>query len=207
MRMLPLDTRRHRAAGIALLTLSWSATVLADCVDTRQPSAAEREFHSRAMAAIIAALPPPPVGAKLQNKDSLPTLGQQCVGTTGDFNLEAHRYYELNYRKSIVSIAINATRLPATATALTAAYGTASPKRSAELKVNNVVWKVDGSDSPLRQTLVDAIDRTHLQPPVNPPPPIPSRTRLIRSTDSGVCSDADHDERLRTGHALFRAAE
>jgi len=52
MRILPPDTRHQVAAGIALLTLSWSAPVLADCVDTRQPTAAEREFHSRAMAAI-----------------------------------------------------------------------------------------------------------------------------------------------------------
>lgn len=179
MRILPLNTRRHLTTGIALLTLGWSATILADCVDTRQPTAAEREFHSRAMAAIVAALPPPPVGAKLQNKDSLPTLGQQCVGTTGDFNLEAHRYYELNYRKSIVSIAINAIRLPATATALTAAYGTASPKRSAELKVNNVVWKVDGSDSPLRQTLADAIDRAHLQSLVGKPLPTVGESQAL----------------------------
>lgn len=184
MRILPLDTRHHVTTGIALLTLSWSAQVLADCVDTRQPTAAEREFHSRAMAAIVAALPPPPVGAKLQNKDSLPTLGQQCVGTTGDFNLEAHRYYELNYRKSIVSIAINVTRLPANVTVPSAAYGTASPKRSAELKVNNVVWKVDGSDSPLRQTLADAIDRTHLQSLVGKPLPSVAESQALAAQAS-----------------------
>lgn len=83
------------------------------------------------MAAIVPALPPVPVGGKLQNKDSMPTLGQQCVGTTGDFVLEASRFYALNYRKSIVTIAINTTRLPAETTAFKEAYGPLSPKRSA----------------------------------------------------------------------------
>lgn len=196
MRILPPDchqitpvqplcnTRRHLAAGIALLTLGWSAPVLADCVDTRQPTAGEREFHSRAMAAIVAALPPPPAGAKLQNKDSLPALGQQCAGTTGDFTLEAHRYYELNYRKSIVSIAINVTQLPANVTVPFAAYGTASPKRSAGLKVNNVVWKVSGSDSPLRQTLADAIDRTRLQSLVGKPLPSVAESQALAAQAS-----------------------
>lgn len=172
-------SRHHLIAGIAVLILGWSATALADCVDTRQPTASERDFHSRAMAAIVAALPPVPVGGKLQNKDSLPTLGQLCVGTTGDFTLEAHRYYELNYRKSIVSIAINATRLPATESALSAAYGAASPKRGAGLKVNNVVWKVDGSDSPLRQALADAIDRTRLQSMVGKPLPTVAESQAL----------------------------
>jgi len=92
-------------------------------------------------------------------------------GATGDFSLEATRYYELNYRKAIVSVAINATRLPATDSVLSAAYGSASPNRSAGLKVNNVVWRISGSDSPLRQALADAIDRTRLQALVGKPLP------------------------------------
>jgi hypothetical protein len=87
MRMLPPVRRKTIAAPsivIALLTLAWPASVLADCVDTRPPTAAEKDFHSRAMAAIVAALPPVPVGGKLQNKDSMPTLGQQCAGTQLD---------------------------------------------------------------------------------------------------------------------------
>ncbi len=173
------NPRHHLTTGIALLTLCWSATTLADCVDTRQATAGERDFHSRAMAAIVAALPPVPVGGKLQNKDSLPTLGQQCAGTTGDFTLEASRYYELNYRKSIVTIAINVPRLPAAETALSAAYGAASPKRSAGLKVNNVTWSVSGSDSPLRQALVDAIDRTRLQSMVGKPLPTVAESQAL----------------------------
>lgn len=174
MRMLPPVRRKTIAApsiGIALLALAWPVSVLADCVDTRPPTAAEKDFHSRAMAAIVAALPPVPVGGKLQNKDSMPTLGQQCAGTTGDFTLEASRYYELNYRKSIVTIAINATRLPAASTALKEAYGPLSPKRSAELKVINATWSVSGSDSPLRQALADAIDRAQLQSLIGKPLP------------------------------------
>jgi hypothetical protein len=169
----------HRLiAGIAVLALGWPVLALADCVDTRKPTAGEADFHSRAIAALVAALPPVPAGGKLQNKDSVPTIGQQCKGTTGDFNLQASRFYELNYRKSIVSVAINVTQLP-TATALSAAYGAGSPKRSAGLKVNNVVWTVSGSDSPLRQTLVDSIDRTRLQAMVGQPLPSVAESQAL----------------------------
>jgi hypothetical protein len=175
----PLRSAPRRAiAGIAVLALAWPVLALADCVDTRKPTAAETDFHSRAMAAIIAALPPVPVGGKLQNKDSVPTLGQQCVGVTGDFNLEASRFYELNDRKSIVTVLINVARLPAP-DALAGAYGSASPKRSAGLTVNNVVWRVSGSDSPLRQALVDGIDRSRLEGMVGKPLPTVAASQAI----------------------------
>ena len=131
------------------------------------------------MATLVAALPPVPVGGKLQNKDSVTTLGQQCMGTTGDFSLEATRFYELNYRKAIVSVAINVTRLPATDNVLSAAYGSASPKRSAGLKVNNVVWRISGSDSPLRQALVDGMDRARLEALVGKPLPSVAESRAL----------------------------
>ena len=170
---------RRLAAGIAVLALGWPVLASADCVDTRKPTAAETEFHSRAIATLVAALPPVPVGGKLQNKDSVTTLGQQCQGTTGDFSLEATRSYELNYRKAIVSVAINVTRLPATDTVPFAVYGSASPNRSAGLKVNNVVWRVSGSDSPLRQALTDAIDRTRLQALVGKPLPSVAESQAL----------------------------
>ena len=50
-----------RAAGIAVLALTLPLPALADCVDTRKATAAEAEFHSRALAALIATLPPVPV--------------------------------------------------------------------------------------------------------------------------------------------------
>jgi len=178
----PLHTVPYRwLAAIAALGLGWPLLALADCVDTRKATAAEVEFHSRAMAALVSALPPVPVGGKLQNKDSVTTLGAQCKGTTGDFNLEATRFYELNYRKSIVSVAINARQLPADATGLSAAYGPASPSRSSALKVNNVVWTVSGSDSPLRQVLVDAMDRTRLQAWVGKPLPSVAESQALAS--------------------------
>lgn len=170
---------RLAATGIATLALGWTVPALADCVDTRKATAGEMEFHSRAMAALVAALPPAPVGAKLQNKDSLTTLGQQCQGPIGDFNLEASRFYEHNYRKSIVSVAINVRQMPVSAAVLSGAYGAASPSRSAGLKVNNVVWKVDGSDSPLRQALADAIDRTRLQSLVGKPLPTVAESQAL----------------------------
>ena len=170
----------HRlSAGIAVLVLGCPLAALADCVDTRRATAAETEFFNRAMAAVMAALPPVPVGGKLQYKDSVPTLGQQCQGTTGDFGLAASRAYEHNWRKSIVSVEINAIRLPAGDPGLSAAYGPASPKRSAGLKVNNVVWTVSGSDSPLRAALVAAIDRTRLESLVGKPLPSVAESQAL----------------------------
>jgi len=177
----PLRCTLHRlAAGIAVLALGWPLPALADCVDMRKPTAGEMDFHSRAMAALVAALPLVPVGGTLQNKDGVSTLGQQCQGATGDFNLEATRFYELNNRKAIVAVAINAARLPAAdAAGLSAGYGSASPKRSAGLKVNNVVWRVSGSDSPLRQALVNAIDRTRLEAWVGKPLPSVAESQAL----------------------------
>lgn len=162
-----------------LLVLAWPVLATADCVDTRKASPAETEFHSRAMAALVAALPPVPVGGKLQNPDSMTSLGQQCKGVTGDFNLEASRFYELNFRKSIVTVSINARQLPVGAAGPFGAYGMASPSRSAALRVNNVVWTVTGSDSPLRQALSDAIDRTRLEALVGKPLPSVADSRAL----------------------------
>jgi hypothetical protein len=148
-------------------------------VDTRKPTAAETDFFNRAIAAVVAALPPAPVGATLQNKDSLPTLGQQCQGQTGDFSVQASRFYEHNYRKAIVSVQMNVPQMPAGSGGLSEAYGTASPRRSAGLQVNNVVGKVDGSDSPLRKTLADAIDRTRLQALVGKPLPSVAESQAL----------------------------
>jgi hypothetical protein len=163
-------TSRRLAACFAVLALGWPTLGVADCVDTRKASAAEVDFHKKAMATLLAALPPAPVGGSLQYKDNVTSLGQQC-GPTGDFTVQASRAYEHNYRKSIVSMAINVQRLPAAAGPLSAAYGAASPRRSAGLKVHNVVWTVSGSDSPLRQALVDAIDRARLEALVGKPLP------------------------------------
>jgi hypothetical protein len=166
-------------AGIAALALASPVPALADCVDTRKPTAAETEFHSRAMAALVAALPPVPVGGKLQRNDSVPTLGDnQCVGATGDFSVGATRYYELNSRLAIVEVAMNVRQLPA-AGALVATYGSASPKLSAGLKVSNVMSRVSGSDSPLRQALVDGIDRARLEGMVGKPLPSVAESRAL----------------------------
>lgn len=168
-----------RWRNFTLIVLAWPVLAAADCVDTRRASAAETEFHSRAMAALLAALPPVPVGGKLQNPDSVTSLGQQCKDVTGDFNLEASRFYEWNFRKSIVTVSINARQLPVSVAGSFAAYGLASPNRSATLKVNNVVWTVTGSDSPLRQTLSDAVDRTRLESLVGKPLPSVAESRAL----------------------------
>jgi hypothetical protein len=166
--------------GIAVLALALPVLAWADCVDTRKPTAAETEFHARAIAALVAALPPVPVGGKLQNKDSLPTLGSnQCVGTTGDFSVQATRFYELNSRLAIVEVAMNVPQLPATDPVLVTTYGTASPKRSEGLKVHNVFSRVSGSDSPLRKALADGIDRARLEAMVGKPLPTVAASQAL----------------------------
>ena len=178
MNLAPRFTLRSRGAAAAIAVWALAMPVLADCVDTRKPTAAEMEFHSRALAALVASLPPVPVGGKLQNPDRVPTLGQQCQGTTGDFSLEATRFYELNYQKAIVEVKMNMRQLPA-AGPLVATYGSASPKLSAGLKVNNVMSRVSGSDSPLRQALVDGIDRARLEGLVGKPLPSVAESQAL----------------------------
>jgi hypothetical protein len=78
-------------------------------------------------------------------------------------------------------MAMNVTRMPTTATGPFAAYGAASPGRSAGLKVNNVVWKAEGSDSPLRAALADAIDRARLQALVGKPLPSVAESQALAS--------------------------
>jgi hypothetical protein len=173
------DLQRLRV-GLAVLALVWPVLAGADCVDIRKPTAAEADFHSRAIAALVAALPPVPVGGKLQRNDNLPTLGSnQCVGTTGDFSVQASRYYELNSRLAIVEVGMNVRQLPTGDPALVAAYGSASPKLSAGLRVINVMSRVSGSDSPLRKALADGIDRARLEAMVGKPLPSVAESQAL----------------------------
>ena len=280
--------RRRRLALIAALALSWPLLAAADCIDgMREPKAAEVEFHRRAMAALVSALPPAPMGVKLTGTQHdfkrLPTLGSFCKDQKeGDFTLEASRFYVLDFsadeinrrrierkaindqlyalsllphdlkaqrsaldqqalagytatdaarkagdqatgkareteahalskqardiqkkheeavkpqadelrkrlddiasegQKAAVRLAINVTRLPgANLTVPSAAYGVASPGKSAGLKVNNVVWSVGGADGSLRQALEGAIDRTRLQALVGKPLPLESESEAV----------------------------
>lgn len=177
-----LEPRRRTHPGMAAclfaLTLACPLAALADCVDTRKATAAEIEFHKRAQAALLAALPPVPVGGKLQYKDNVNGLGQQC-GPTGDFTVQASRGYEHNNRLAIVSMAVNVPRLPDAGASPSAAYGAASPGRSTGLKVHNVTWTVSGSDSPLRKTLSEAIDRARLEALVGKPLPSVAESQAL----------------------------
>lgn len=263
-------------AGLFLL----HAAARADCVDgVREPKPAERDFHSRAIAALVAALPPAPPGAKLTGNvhdfKRLPAIELLCRDQKeGDFAVDASRSYvielseaefvrrraereaifeqqvalemlppeqkaqrqtlekkasagyaaaeaarqvgnqaaakareaeahdfsrqaremqrahdasvrpqmeELTKRmeaialegqQAAVRVAINVARLPpATARNPVGAFGAASPAKSAGLKVYNVVWRVNGPDSPLRQAMAAAIDRAYLQSLVGKPLP------------------------------------
>jgi len=268
-----------RGAAVASLFLLHAAA-RADCVDgVREPKPAEREFHSRAIAALVAALPPAPPGAKLTGNvhdfKRLPAIALLCRDQKeGDFAVDASRSYvielseaefvrrraereaiseqqyalsilppdqkaqrqtleekasagyaatdaarqvgneaaakareaeandfskqareiqrahdesvrpqmeelhkrqeaiDLEGQQATVRVAINVVRLPpATARNPVGAFGEASPAKSAGLKVYNVVWRVNGPDSPLRQAMAAAIDRAYLQSLVGKPLP------------------------------------
>jgi hypothetical protein len=178
----PLRSTLHRlAAGIAVLALASPLLAWADCTDTRKPTAAEIEFFNRGTAALVAALPPVPVNGKLARKDSLPHgLGSnQCVGQTGDFSLEVRRDYEHNSRGAEVTIVMNMAQWQVTGANPSATYGTLNPGRSAGLKVNNLMWIVRGSDSPLRKALAEAMDRERLQALVGKPLPSVAESQAL----------------------------
>ena len=90
-----LHARLFALAAAALFT----PMAQADCVDgIREPRAAEQEFHRRATAALIAALPAPPVGAEAEGTaydfKRLPSIGVLCRGDkVGDFTIGVQRRY------------------------------------------------------------------------------------------------------------------
>jgi hypothetical protein len=175
-----IRTRNLYVAGTAVLALGWPVPALADCVDTRKPTAAEIDFHSRGIAALAAALPPLPVGATLHRKDGFSTIGSnQCVGKTGDFSLDASREYQHNGRWATMYVSMNVARVPVLGTGPSGVYGAESPGRSAGLKVHNVVWYMSGSDSPLRKTLAEAMDRERLQGLVGKPLPSVAQSQAL----------------------------
>ena len=191
-------TQPQWAVALAALTLCWPLWAVADCVDgSRNPSPGELDFYNRAMSALIATLPPPPVGVALGSGGSdisrLPGLGFLCAGKdghkTGAFEIKAERFYVLRDQKAAVRISMNVVRLPTTASVPFAAYGTASPGQSAALRVNNVVWSIGGTESPLRQALVEALDRAYLQGLVGKPLPSVAESHA-RATQASLVTAA-----------------
>lgn len=93
-------TLAHAAA--VLLVWTWPMLAQADCVDgVRKSSASESDFHKRATAALIAALPPVPQGVRVTGVVAdikrLPDIGVMCKDQkSGDFNISASRFYVLD---------------------------------------------------------------------------------------------------------------
>lgn len=263
------------------------AAAHADCVDgERQPRAAELEFHRRATAALIAALPPVPAGAEadgaLHDFARLPAIGLLCKEQKdGEFSISVSRRYLLRVseaerqrlhaqrsdiddqilallklppeaaaersglerqasaadqarnaalkagdkatadarlaeaqrlfaaasevdrrhrdavkpqvdalqerrkafvvedQRASVGVAMNVVKLPAAGAQPGGAYGTASPQRSAGLKVHNLVWGVGGPPGPLRDAVAEAVDRARLQALVGRPLPSEAESEAV----------------------------
>lgn len=282
-------------AGAVLMAFAWPFVAQADCVDgARKSSASESDFHARATAALIAALPPAPLGVRvtgvIADIKRLPSIGMLCTDQkSGDFKVSASRFYvldlteeESNRRRSqrtaltnqlyelaqmppeqkaqrnalqqqaeagftatdaarknrdeatakardseakafsqqardlqkahddavrsqtdeltrrrnaiplggqeaAVHLHINLVKLPsASSTVPNGIYGAPSPTLSASFKVQNVTWSVGGSDTPLRQALTDALDKTRLQGLVGKSPPGVEESEAFAQNAAGI---------------------
>lgn len=97
---------RRRLAFMAALTLSWPLLAAADC-ESRKSRPAETEFNARAMAALVASLPPVPQGvaevdAKPYSFNSAPAIQEVlCEGTKeGEFSVTARRQYSRKHSEA-----------------------------------------------------------------------------------------------------------
>ena len=91
--------RCRRLAFIAALALSWPLLAAADCT-MRKPKAAEIDFNTRAMAALMATLPPAPAGVQMSEGKSydfkkVPDVYEVLCDFSkeGDFSVSARRSY------------------------------------------------------------------------------------------------------------------
>lgn len=90
-------------------------------------------------------------------------------------------------QEAAVRLHINLAKLPgATNTVPNGIYGVASPTLSASFKVQNLTWSVGGSDTPLRQALVDALDKSRLQALVGKSPPSVEESEAFVHRATGI---------------------
>jgi hypothetical protein len=139
---------RRRVAFITALTLSWPLLAAADC-ESRKARPAEAEFNARAIAALVAALPPVPQGvvevdARPYNFNSVPAIGEVlCEGTReGEFSVTARRQYSRKHSEA------ERRQLQARYDALTAqfhALKATPPEKAAEQQAlrqrSNAAWQ------------------------------------------------------------------
>ena len=175
--------------ALAVLALASPLLARADCVDTVGLSAAERDFHIRATAALKSFLPPAPAGENIRSSDSVtdPNGIQACKGEKkpGDFSVQVQRKYIWPDPKKhsadtavTFDLVINARSFGKSLGDYSGAYGSPSPGRSAGLQVHNVEWKVSAAgygvqaqrDS-LTASIGAVVDRERLQALVGRPLP------------------------------------
>ena len=187
-----MNTRARKVrlnVALAVLALASPLLAWADCVDTVGLSAAERDFHIRATAALKSFLPPAPAGENIRSGDSVtdPNGIQACKGEKkpGDFSVQVQRKYiwpdpKKNSADTAVTLelVINASSFGKSLGDHSGAYGSPSPARSAGLQVHNVEWKVSAAgygvqaqgDS-LTASIGAVVDRERLQALVGRPLP------------------------------------
>lgn len=94
----PHTVGRRRLVLIATLALGWPLLGYADC-ESRKARPAETAFHARALAALVAALPPVPAGvtevdAKPFDFKAVPGIAYLCeLSKEGEFSITAQRQY------------------------------------------------------------------------------------------------------------------
>jgi hypothetical protein len=178
-------TRRFALAIVCCYT----AGVHADCVDTVGLTAAERDFHNRATAALKSFLRPAPAGENIRVSDSVPDAQgiQACKGEKkpGDFTVQVLRKYiwpdpKKNSADTAVTLelSINTSSFGKSLGDYSGAYGSPSPGRSVGLQVHNVEWKVSAASygvkaqqDSLVASIAAVVDRERLQAMVGRPLP------------------------------------
>jgi hypothetical protein len=183
-----------RTVQVALV--AWAAFsgtgARADCVDgVRELSPAERAYFHRTQAALAAALPAPPPNFRRNETPydfrATPSYPLQCKEQkAGTFDVDVIARYAYTHprtpgdpeggtvRDFDVRIAVNLRRLPppgSTPNSDFGAWGTPTTVRSADLKVHNVAFGVNGPQVPARKALLDLVDTEWLQALVGRPAP------------------------------------
>jgi hypothetical protein len=173
---------------VQAVTFAWAALsgtgARADCVDgMRELSAAERAYFHRTQAALAAALPPAPPNFRrtdtaydFRAAPSLPVMCKEQKNGSFDVNLVARYLYTHprtpgdpeggTVRDFDVRVAVNLRQPPqpgSTPKGDYGAWGTPTTVRSADLKVHNVAFGVNGPEGPARKALLDLVDTAWLQ--------------------------------------------
>ena len=158
-------------AGAVLLACARPLLAQADCMNGAR-KASTSESHAKAFSQQARDLQKahddavrPQTDELTRRRDAIPLVGQEAA-------------VRLHMNLAKLSNASNAVP--------NGIYGAPTPTLSAHFKVQNVTWSVGGSDTPLRQALADALDKTRLQGLVDKSPPGVEESEAFAQNTAGT---------------------